>query len=101
MARREHHCRNIAITLIDACWAALYSFAMAKTPETWLVIMLLTGGVAAQVKIIIPKRNFQPEEQIQAKLENQSSRPITVCVEFGQRSPKAGASESTPVPILG
>jgi hypothetical protein len=31
--------------------------------------MLFMGSVTAQVKITIPKRNFQPEVQIQAKLE--------------------------------
>jgi hypothetical protein len=35
----------------------------------WSALMLFMGGVAAQVKITIPKRNFQPKEQIQAKLE--------------------------------
>jgi len=65
-----------------------------------MLILVSTGTVAAQVKIAIPKRNFQPEEHIQAKVENQNSRPITVCVEFGQWSPKAGTLESTPSPFL-
>jgi hypothetical protein len=74
---------------------------VTKTPKTWAVVILLfAGSVAAQVKIAIPKRNFQLEEQILATLKNQSSRPITVCVEFGQWSPKAGTLESTPSPFL-
>lgn len=64
------------------------------------MILLYAGGAAAQVKISIPKRSFHPEEQIQAKLENQSSRPITICVEYGQWSPKSGTIESTPSPFL-
>ena len=35
----------------------------------WAALMLFMGSTAAQVKITIPKRNFQPEEQVQAKLE--------------------------------
>jgi len=65
-----------------------------------VLILLGTTSVAAQVKIVIPKRQFQPEEQIRARVENQSSRPITICVQFGQSSQKAGASESTPSPFL-
>jgi type II secretory pathway component PulJ len=35
-----------------------------------------------------------------AKLENQTSRPITVCVQFGQWSPKGDTIESTPSPFF-
>ena len=78
-----------------------YTFLVTKRLKTWAVLISLsTGSVAAQLKIAIPKRHFQPKEQIQSKLENQSSRPITVCVEFGQWSPKAGTLESTPSPFL-
>lgn len=74
---------------------------MTQTLRAWAVLILLwAGSAAAQVKISIPKRSFRPEEQIQAKLENQSSQPISICVEFGQWSPKAGSLESTPSPFL-
>lgn len=74
---------------------------MTKTKKMWsILILLLSCDVAAQVRIGIPKRNFQPEEQIQGKLENKSPRPINVCVEFGQWSPKAGTLEITPSPFL-
>ena len=50
--------------------------------------------------ILVPKRHYQQREQISAKLENQTSQPITVCVQIGQWSPKGGTIESTPSPFL-
>lgn len=95
------NCRNISISLIDPFLSCPILSVVAKCLKSWTVLMLLyTGSIAAQVKITIPKRNFQPEEQIEAKLENQSSQPITFCVEFGQWSPKAGTLESTSSPFL-
>jgi hypothetical protein len=35
-----------------------------------------------------------------AKLENQTSQSITVCVQFGQSSPKEDTIESTPSPFF-
>ena len=40
------------------------------------------------------------EEQIRAKIENLTSRPITVCVEFGQSSPIGDTIESAPPPFF-
>jgi hypothetical protein len=52
------------------------------------------------VRIVIPKRQYEPQEQIQATVQNQSTRPITVCVQFGQWSPKGNSIESTPSPFF-
>jgi len=52
------------------------------------------------VRVVIPKRHYQPKEQIPAKLENQTSQPITVCVQFGQWSPKGDMIEATPSPFF-
>ena len=65
-----------------------------------VTLLLLATSLCAQVRVVIPKRQFQPEEQIPAKIENLTSRPITVCVEFGQWSPKGNTSESTPSPFF-
>jgi hypothetical protein len=52
------------------------------------------------VRVVIPKRQFQPEERIPAKLENLTSHRITVCVQFGQWSAKEGTIEATPSPFF-
>jgi hypothetical protein len=72
-----------------------------STRPLWVAFALFYAtGLAAQVRIVVPKRQYQPEEQIKARLENRSSRPITICVQFGQWSPKEGTIESTPSPFL-
>lgn len=43
---------------------------------------------------------IQRQEQIAAKVENQTSRPITMCVQIGQQSPKGNTIESTPSPFF-
>jgi hypothetical protein len=65
-----------------------------------LALLLLAPCLPAQVRVVIPKRHYQPQEQIPSKLENQTSQPITVCVQFGQYSPKGDTIESTPSPFL-
>ena len=74
---------------------------MFSISQKWIVaLLLLVTSLSAQVNVVIPKRHYQPQEQIPAKLENQMSQPITVCVEFGQWSPKGGTIESTPSPFF-
>ena len=74
---------------------------MLSTPKKWvLALLLLATSLSAQVRVVIPKRHYQPQEQIPAKLENQTSQPITVCVQFGQWSPKGDTIEATPSPFL-
>src|SRR4029077_18827578 len=58
------------------------------------------SSLAAQVRVVVPKRQYKSEEQILGRLENYNSRPITVCVQFGQWSPKGGTIESTPSPFF-
>jgi len=71
-----------------------------NTSTKWVLLLLSVTSLAAQVRIAIPKQQYQPEEQIPAKLENQSPRPITVCVEFGQWSPMGNTIEATPSPFF-
>jgi hypothetical protein len=74
---------------------------MLSTSTKWLLALLvLATSLSAQVRVIIPKRHYQPQEQIPARLENHTSRPITVCVQFGQWSPKGETIESTPSPFF-
>jgi hypothetical protein len=78
-----------------------YTFTVLSTSTKWvLALLLLATSLSAQVRVVIPKRRYQPQEQIPAKLENQTSRPITVCVQFGQWSPKSDTIESTPSPFF-
>jgi hypothetical protein len=65
-----------------------------------LALLLLAISLSAQVRVVIPKAHYRPQERIPAKLENQTSRPITVCVQFGQWSPKGDTIESTPSPFF-
>ena len=78
-----------------------YTSTVLSTSIKWvLALLLLASSLSAQVRIIIPKRHYQPQEQIPAKLENQTSQPITVCVQLGQSSPKGDTIESTPSPFF-
>ena len=78
-----------------------YTFSVFNTFAKWgLSLLLLTTSVFAQVRILVPKQHYQQQEQISAKLENQTSQPITVCVQFGQWSPKGNTIESTPSPFF-
>jgi hypothetical protein len=78
-----------------------YTSTVLSTSMNWVLpLLLLATHLSAQVRIVIPKRHYQQQEQIPAKLENQMSQPITVCVEFGQWSPKGDTIESTPSPFL-
>ena len=65
-----------------------------------LALLLLSASLSAQVRIVLPKRHYQSQEQIPAKLENMTSGPVTVCVGFGQWVPKGGTIESTPSPFF-
>jgi hypothetical protein len=74
---------------------------VVSTSTKWvLALLLLATSLSAQVTVVIPKRHYEPQEQIPAKLENQTSRPITVCVQFGQWSPKGDTIESTASPFF-
>jgi hypothetical protein len=57
------------------------------------------ASAIAQVKIIFPEQRYKAEEQIRAAVENNGTDPITICVEFGQASPKGEDIESTPIPF--
>ena len=70
------------------------------TKPVMATLLLLATSLCAQVRVILPKRQFQPEEQIPAKIENLTPHLITVCVEFGQWSPKGGTIEATPSPFF-
>jgi hypothetical protein len=81
--------------------SGLYTSTVLNTSTKWgLALVLVASSLSAQVRVFIPQRHYQPQEQIPAKLENQTSQPITVCVEFGQWSPKGDTIESTPSPFF-
>ena len=78
-----------------------YTSTVLSTSTKWLfVLLLLATSLSAQVRVVIPKQRYQPQEQIPAKLENQTYQPITVCVQLGQWSPKGDTIESTPSPFF-
>jgi hypothetical protein len=92
---------EISITKWLVFVTVAYTSTVLSTSIKWvLALLLLASSLSAQVRIIIPKRHYQPQEQIPAKLENQTSQPITVCVQFGQWSPKGDTIESTPSPFF-
>lgn len=78
-----------------------YTSTVISTSAKWVfALLLLATSLSAQVRVVIPKQHYQTQEQIPAKLENQTSQPITVCVQFGQWSPKGDTIESTPSPFF-
>lgn len=79
---------------------AYTSTVLTTSAKLVFALLLLTTNFSAQVRVVIPKQHYQLQEQIPAKIENRTSQPITVCVEFGQWSPKGDTIESTPSPFF-
>ena len=78
-----------------------YTLTVLRSSAKRVIGLLLLGcSLSAQVRVVIPKRHFHPKELIQATIENHTSQLITVCVEFGQHSPKGYTTETTPIPFL-
>ena len=78
-----------------------YTSNVPSTSTKWVLeLLLLATSLSAQVRVVIPKLHYQAQEQIPAQLENHTSQPITVCVQFGQWSPKGNTIESTPSPFF-
>jgi hypothetical protein len=60
-----------------------YASTVLSTATKWVLpLLLLATSLSAQVRVVIPKRHYQSQEQIPAKVENQTSQPITVCVQL-------------------
>jgi hypothetical protein len=47
----------------------------------------LGTAALAQVRILVPKQQYKPQDQVQAKLENSGTSAVTICIEVGQWSP--------------
>jgi hypothetical protein len=89
------------IALVSSTDTCGYTPSVLSTSTKWMVaLLLLATSLSAQVRVVIPKRHYQSQEQIPANLENQTSQPITVCVQIGQWSPKGDTIESTPSPFF-
>jgi hypothetical protein len=74
-----------------------YNLAMARLICSCLVLCAFSLTAAAQVKIHVPHQHQKTYEKISARVENFGSKPVTICVEFGQWSPKGdGDVETTP-----
>jgi hypothetical protein len=83
---------------MQACSSFPLAYTSAMTRLTLAALMFslcLPTATIAQVRISLPVRRYHVQEEIRAKVENSSS-PVTFCVEFGQTSPKGGEIESTP-----
>ena len=65
-----------------------------------LGIVLCTTLASAQVRLMVPKTNFQSNELIHVQVVNATKEPITVCLEIGQLSVEGGRVDSTPIPFL-
>ena len=63
------------------------------------LVLGLAGSTCAQVRVLLPASQFKTFEQIRASVRNDTSRPITLCVQIGQTSPTGASTESTPIPF--
>jgi hypothetical protein len=73
---------------------------MSRLIPALMGLFLIAPFAAAQAKIDIPAQHYKVRQEIHAKVQNFGIRPVTICVEFGQTSPKAdGETESTPSPF--
>ena len=64
------------------------------------LVLGLAGSTCAQVRVLLPASQFKTFEQIRASVRNDTSRPITLCVQIGQTSPTGASTESTPIPFF-
>jgi hypothetical protein len=55
---------------------------------------------SAQVRVVVPKSNFQSQELIRAQVINATKEPISVCLEAGQWSMERNEIQATPIPFL-
>jgi len=63
--------------------------------STFGFLLILPSALGAQVKIVVSARRYKAGEEIRPKVQNTGTGAVTLCVEFGQTSPK----ESTPSPF--
>jgi hypothetical protein len=61
--------------------------------------LILATAASAQVKITVPAQQYKAHDEIHAKVKNTGNNAVTICVEFGQTSMKAGEVETTPSPF--
>lgn len=64
-----------------------------------LLALGIAGPISAQVRVLLPASEFKPFEQIRTIVRNDTSKPITLCVQIGQTSPTVASLESTPIPF--
>lgn len=57
-------------------------------------------AASAQVKVIVPAPEFDANEKIFAKVQNDGPEPVTFCVEIGQTSTQGATTEVTPIPFV-
>jgi hypothetical protein len=64
-------------------------------------LLLLCLNANAQVRVSVPKDQFNRHEQIDVAIANRGSDPVSFCVEFGHWSSRdeAAPTESTPTPV--
>lgn len=65
------------------------------------VSVLFSVQIFAQVKIALPRHQFNRHEQIDVVLTNTGQQPVSFCVQFGQWSYKSEAEPlaTTPTPV--
>jgi len=54
----------------------------------------------AQVRVTVPSPEVQIHEKIVARIQNQGTKPVTFCVEFGQTSSDGTDTDPTPSPFI-
>ena len=65
----------------------LYTSAVSRVSTGLLLPLVLGTAALAQVRILVPKQQYKPQEQVQAKLENSGTSAVTICIGVGQWSP--------------
>jgi hypothetical protein len=77
--------------MFRACLLAILVFATVSAAH---------AQAPAQVRVTLPWSDYRPLEIIRARIHNDSTEPITYCVEKSQRSPAGAFVESTPTPFV-
>jgi hypothetical protein len=67
----------------------------------WAILLLgISSASWAQVRVKIPPQELKPRGLILATIQNDSSEPITVCMQVGQIAPAGTFAVGRPIPFV-
>lgn len=65
-----------------------------------ILTLAIVPSARAQVRVTVPPKNYTMSDKIMARVRNDTSQPVTICVEAGQFSARGDVVVSTPIPFF-